>query len=127
MSTTNDILNKKDEPTKKLKTKSDEFQSTDKPMIKKHDTVRDSEHIDNTIKSEDNKMKKIDSTKLCKMCKRKLGLCDVQCRCGIIFCPRHRHPHQHNCTHDFKEEGKKQIIQNLPQVIASKMTRIEDV
>jgi len=43
-------------------------------------------------------------TKKCIVCKKKLQLTDHKCRCGIIFCIKHRLPEQHNCTYDFKVE-----------------------
>jgi len=40
--------------------------------------------------------------KRCIICKKKLILTDQKCRCGIVFCPKHRLPEQHNCSFDFK-------------------------
>tara|TARA_Y100000996_G_C22416523_1_gene599550 strand:+ start:73 stop:267 length:195 start_codon:yes stop_codon:yes gene_type:complete len=40
----------------------------------------------------------------CHICKKKLKLTDMKCRCGYKFCSSHRLPEQHNCTYDFKKE-----------------------
>ena len=35
-------------------------------------------------------------------CKRKTGLTATKCRCDNTFCPKHRLPEKHNCSHDFR-------------------------
>lgn len=37
-------------------------------------------------------------------CQKKLSLTDYPCKCGIIFCPKHRYAEEHDCTHDYKAE-----------------------
>ena len=38
----------------------------------------------------------------CKNCNREVGLTGFKCRCGNLFCDRHRLPEDHACTQDFK-------------------------
>jgi len=63
----------------------------------------------------------------CEMCKKILGLCDVTCKCGKTFCLKHRHSFNHNCTYDYKLEGRKEIEEKNPRIVADKITRMEDV
>jgi hypothetical protein len=42
----------------------------------------------------------------CEACKKKLGIIEYKCKCGKLFCITHLHAEEHNCTYDYKEEGK---------------------
>ena len=42
----------------------------------------------------------------CTICKKKLKLTDMKCRCGKKFCPKHRLPEQHKCSYNFKAEDQ---------------------
>ena len=35
-------------------------------------------------------------------CKRRLKISDIACRCGLKFCPLHKHFSEHDCTFDYK-------------------------
>jgi hypothetical protein len=35
-------------------------------------------------------------------CKKKTGLTANKCRCDKVFCPKHRLPEKHTCSHDFR-------------------------
>ena len=62
------------------------------------------QNTENKKTKKDKKDKKTKKQKKCIICNKKLSLTDQKCRCGIIFCSRHRLPEQHNCTYDFKTE-----------------------
>ncbi|EXB37942.1 Zinc finger A20 and AN1 domain-containing stress-associated protein 9 [Morus notabilis] len=38
----------------------------------------------------------------CKSCNKKVGLTGFRCRCGNLFCGRHRLPEAHACNVDYK-------------------------
>eukprot|EP01026_Neomeris_dumetosa_P000519 TRINITY_DN10130_c0_g2_i1.p1 TRINITY_DN10130_c0_g2~~TRINITY_DN10130_c0_g2_i1.p1 ORF type:complete len:239 (-),score=36.90 TRINITY_DN10130_c0_g2_i1:735-1451(-) len=57
----------------------------------------------------------------CYACDKKVGIQGMQCKCGFIFCSRHRQPEDHNCDFDFKEQGRQNLARNNPQVTGSKM------
>lgn len=42
----------------------------------------------------------------CTFCKKNIKLADsiVKCKCGNIFCSKHRQPHNHNCIYDYKKD-----------------------
>ncbi|XP_044504862.1 zinc finger A20 and AN1 domain-containing stress-associated protein 3-like [Mangifera indica] len=60
----------------------------------------------------------------CLKCPRRVGLTGFRCRCGSLFCWRHRYPEQHECTFDFKEMGKEQISKDNPVIKAEKLQKI---
>lgn len=60
----------------------------------------------------------------CKNCKVKLKLMVFTCKCNHNFCIGCLQPEKHNCTYDFKTEGKKRIEEKNPIVINSKVPTI---
>ncbi len=45
-------------------------------------------------------------TSKCWSCKKKVGLLGFKCKCSYVYCSRHRHSDQHNCTFDYKAAAK---------------------
>ncbi|KAI4352367.1 hypothetical protein L6164_006627 [Bauhinia variegata] len=41
----------------------------------------------------------------CKNCNKKVGLTGFQCRCGDVFCGRHRYPEEHACKVNLKAKN----------------------
>jgi|ETNmetMinimDraft_8_1059916.scaffolds.fasta_scaffold01552_3 hypothetical protein len=63
--------------------------------------------------------------KKCFICKKKIkSIIPSECKCKLIFCRLHIHPDEHNCTFDYKEEYKKRLIQNNPQIIQEKFVKL---
>lgn len=56
-------------------------------------------------------------------CKKKVTL-DVPCRCSKTFCSEHRLPETHDCSFDYKTEGKKTLSSGLVKVVAEKVLMI---
>ncbi|KAF7811873.1 zinc finger A20 and AN1 domain-containing stress-associated protein 5-like [Senna tora] len=54
----------------------------------------------------------------CKSCNKKVGLTGFQCRCGDLFCGKHRYPEEHSCTVNFKQIGREILIQQNPLIKA---------
>jgi hypothetical protein len=68
-------------------------------------------------------MTEVKPKKRCAECKRKLMLSDMTCsRCGERFCAGHRLPEEHQCWHNFREEGRKLLTAANPVVKADKMS-----
>ncbi|XP_045214061.2 AN1-type zinc finger protein 4-like isoform X1 [Mercenaria mercenaria] len=64
-------------------------------------------------------------SKRCFVCAKKTGLaCSYTCRCGNNFCASHRYAESHECTFDYKTEGRKLLEQNNPVVSAPKLPKI---
>lgn len=65
------------------------------------------------------------ATKRCYVCGKKTGLAtSYQCRCGNNFCASHRYAESHDCTFDYKSEGRKLLEQSNPVVSAPKLPKI---
>ncbi|XP_038115743.1 uncharacterized protein LOC6035027 [Culex quinquefasciatus] len=61
----------------------------------------------------------------CAQCNRKLGVIMImRCHCEKIFCAQHRYAEAHNCSYDFKLEGKKLLERENPLVVAQKLPKI---
>ncbi|KAK1289185.1 Zinc finger AN1 domain-containing stress-associated protein 15 [Acorus calamus] len=64
------------------------------------------------------------SVSRCSSCKRKVGLTGFRCRCGDLFCGRHRYSDVHECSFDYKAAGREEILKANPVVRASKIIKI---
>ena len=64
------------------------------------------------------KKKKI-SKKRCNMegCRIKLGLCAVDCKCGMKFCPKHFQSSSHNCTFDYQAEYRRRLDKSFGEKV----------
>ncbi|ODM98974.1 AN1-type zinc finger protein 4 [Orchesella cincta] len=61
----------------------------------------------------------------CNVCKKKLGIaCRYQCRCGLTFCSVHRYPETHECSFDYKTEGRNKLREENPVIVAPKIQNI---
>lgn len=61
----------------------------------------------------------------CAQCNRKLGVIMImKCHCEKIFCAQHRYAEAHNCSYDFKLQGKKILERENPLVVAQKLPKI---
>uniref|UniRef100_A0A1I8J3T9 AN1-type domain-containing protein n=1 Tax=Macrostomum lignano TaxID=282301 RepID=A0A1I8J3T9_9PLAT len=61
----------------------------------------------------------------CQACGRRTGpSSSFECRCGRIYCARHRYPESHSCSFDFKEQGRQLLRESNPRVLAPKLQRI---
>lgn len=61
----------------------------------------------------------------CFLCKKKLSiLSPFKCKCGNNFCSLHRYSDKHECTFDFKSEGRKQLVKENPKVSLDKCMKL---
>lgn len=49
----------------------------------------------------------------CWFCKRKCGINGIECKCGYVYCSKHRLPESHECQFDHKELAKKNNTKKL--------------
>jgi len=59
----------------------------------------------------------------CNKCKKNI-LISFECKCNSIFCINHKNPELHNCTFNFKENGKNELIKNNPKITFTKVIKI---
>ena len=57
-------------------------------------------------------------------CNKKITLVDYACKCANTYCRGHRVPETHNCTYDFREEHKKQLLMYMERPIIAKKIEI---
>lgn len=61
----------------------------------------------------------------CAKCNKKLGIIMImKCHCGLFFCAQHRYAEAHDCSYDFKEEGKRILTKENPLVVGEKLPKI---
>jgi AN1-type zinc finger and ubiquitin domain-containing protein 1 len=61
----------------------------------------------------------------CAECRKRLNITNVYtCRCDKLFCAAHRYSELHNCTFDYKTDGRKILEQTNPLVTAPKLPKI---
>ncbi|PKU71076.1 zinc finger AN1 domain-containing stress-associated protein 15-like [Dendrobium catenatum] len=60
----------------------------------------------------------------CSTCRRRLGLTGFRCRCGDLFCGRHRYSDTHDCSFDYKAAGREEISKANPVIRAAKIIKI---
>ncbi|KAK1350284.1 putative zinc finger protein [Hamiltosporidium tvaerminnensis] len=59
---------------------------------------------------------------ICAICKRKLRVSNnFSCRCGGMFCGRHRHFDQHSCTYDIRKDFVEKLTKENPRIIGRKL------
>lgn len=54
--------------------------------------------------------------KRCNACKKRLLLTSLACHCGLKFCEMHRYPEDHECSFDYKTEGRRDLDKKLVRV-----------
>ncbi|MQM09733.1 hypothetical protein Taro_042616 [Colocasia esculenta] len=64
------------------------------------------------------------SASRCSSCQRRVGLTGFRCRCGVLFCARHRHADSHDCSFDYKAAGRDEISRANPLIRAAKIIKI---
>jgi hypothetical protein len=62
----------------------------------------------------------------CWQCQRKLGLSGIQCRCGYIFCGKHRYSDEHECKYDHQQRHRLNIAKANQKIEGKKLDKIED-
>lgn len=60
----------------------------------------------------------------CFSCNKKVGLTGFRCRCDNLFCSMHRYSDQHECSFDYKTDGRAKLERDNPQVVGAKIRKI---
>lgn len=59
-----------------------------------------------------------------KGCTKKVGLVPIVCRCDKAFCAKHRIPETHDCTYDYKTNGKRKLEEDNKCIAFEKILKI---
>lgn len=57
-------------------------------------------------------------------CNKKLSIISIRCKCNKIFCNSHSFYTEHNCTYNYKEEYKKELMNKNKRIKISKVEQI---
>ncbi|CAL9777806.1 unnamed protein product [Musa acuminata subsp. burmannicoides] len=79
---------------------------------------------DKESKPEEESKPQVRFSNRCSTCGRKVGLTGFRCRCGDLFCGRHRYSDVHDCSFDYKALGREEIAKANPVVKAAKIIKI---
>jgi len=99
------------ESTEKAEDKNSKAEA-EKPDAEKKDVCPE-------VDAEETKKEQTDRTK-CWHCGKKCGLTGFDCRCGYVFCSKHRYAEEHNCDFDHKSRGREIIAKANPNIGQSK-------
>lgn len=69
--------------------------------------------------------KKIKTEKVrCGVCRKRISLTYIECKCGGKYCAKHRYANEHNCEYDHKKYNNELIRKNNPIIIKEKFEKI---
>lgn len=54
------------------------------------------------------------------------GLTGIECRCGYIYCGKHRYADEHDCSFDVKEKHRQRILRENKIVVAKKFDTVDE-
>ncbi|KRX09400.1 hypothetical protein PPERSA_04706 [Pseudocohnilembus persalinus] len=79
------------------------------------------------IEEEEAKKPKQENKERCWNCNRKCGLNGIECKCGFVYCSKHRLPEQHDCQFDHKQRARELNKQKLEdgQTHISKLEKMD--
>lgn len=60
----------------------------------------------------------------CWNCNKKVGLVQTECRCGYVYCPKHRHAEAHNCQFDYLQAQQDRLAKENPIIQNKKLQAI---
>ncbi|XP_061353563.1 zinc finger A20 and AN1 domain-containing stress-associated protein 10-like [Gastrolobium bilobum] len=104
-----------EDETKNLKDET--FVVDQSPTHASESTITDDFAAISLTDSETMKTKK----KRCKICNKNVRLLGFECRCGDVFCGRHRYPEEHSCSVDFKKIGRQSLAKQNPKCAGDKL------
>ena len=58
----------------------------------------------------------------CAVCRARLPLTTIACRCRMPVCARHLPSDAHACAYDYRAAQKLLVAQRNPQIVASKLS-----
>jgi len=61
----------------------------------------------------------------CWHCKRKVGIVGIECRCGYVFCGKHRYADEHKCDFDHRKRHQDNLRMANKIVKAEKFDKIQ--
>lgn len=60
----------------------------------------------------------------CSACNKRVGLTGFTCKCGDVFCGKHRHADAHACTFDHRSAERELLTKQNPVIQGNKLDRL---
>jgi len=60
----------------------------------------------------------------CSACNKRVGLTGFTCKCGEVFCGKHRHADAHACTFDHRSAERALLAKQNPVIQGNKLDRL---
>lgn len=60
----------------------------------------------------------------CGVCRKKITMTYIQCKCNGYYCGNHRYANDHDCQYDYKKQYKIYIKKNNPVIKKEKVVKI---
>jgi len=60
----------------------------------------------------------------CWRCSRRIGITGIECRCGYVFCGKHRYANEHECKFDHRAAHRAKLAKENKEVKANKFEKI---
>jgi hypothetical protein len=79
---------------------------------------------DVTAASAETPKKKKKKKNRCHVCNSKVGMLGFECKCEGLFCSKHRHSDQHQCSFDFVDHDRKILEKMNPALVTAKLEKI---
>mmetsp|Transcript_46532 Transcript_46532/g.134037 ORF Transcript_46532/g.134037 Transcript_46532/m.134037 type:complete len:239 (-) Transcript_46532:45-761(-) len=106
--------------------KKEDGDTTEKDGQEKKDSEAAAAKDSEAAKVEQEREEQKDKTK-CWACSKKCGLTGFECRCGYVFCSKHRYAEDHQCDFDHKGKGREILAKNNPNVAISERGLLDGV
>ena len=58
------------------------------------------------------------------MCRKKVGLLGIECKCGNVYCNLHRLPEEHECNFNHQKAAKEKLEKEIVKVYNGKLENI---
>jgi hypothetical protein len=63
----------------------------------------------------------------CNICKKKLGVMEFTCKCGLQLCISHLKAEEHACTYDYVAENKEQLKKQYVDTFNRNEKKVEKI
>eukprot|EP00344_Euplotes_crassus_P011478 CAMPEP_0197004394 /NCGR_PEP_ID=MMETSP1380-20130617/22122_1 /TAXON_ID=5936 /ORGANISM="Euplotes crassus, Strain CT5" /LENGTH=118 /DNA_ID=CAMNT_0042423163 /DNA_START=97 /DNA_END=453 /DNA_ORIENTATION=+ len=92
------------------------------PGVTEKDSKMEAQSEEKAVEEEKKEEKPIQTKKnRCWNCNKKVGLLGFTCKCGYIFCSKHRHADDHECDYDHMADDREALRKNNPMLVTSKL------
>merc|ERR1711933_222806 len=90
-----------------------------------NNTNKNKKEIETCVKVDEPKKKVQKKRNRCWQCRKKMTLAgQFECKCGYVYCGKHRYPDSHNCDFDHKKIHQAKLAKDNKTIAPSKLDKI---